>query len=282
MKKILITVLVTVFAVSTTTIPAVAARPSEDGETWEFIGKTPQEMSRLADLGIVELEMGAMHEMGSDCFLENGIRPLTVADVEGKPPYNSINEAYGELTANTPYAGMVKGQDDRAIGAAVVSEFAVEHLSEITIADSQYDTAMNILKYVHQYFTYDFVYTGAPEYYALRDGRGVCEHYTKLYTAMCKAAGINAESMSIDFKGLFHVVTLLTIDGVQYWADSTNSTSLYTVLPENYTNPRPYTDNGTLFEIPTRVGYINEFNGKYYIFTREEMKKLANPCNGDV
>lgn len=99
---------------------------------------------------------------------------------------------------------------------------------------------------------------------------------------MCKAAGINAESMSIDFKGLFHVVTLLTIDGVQYWADSTNSTSLYTVLPENYTNPRPYTDNGTLFEIPTRVGYINEFNGKYYIFTREEMKKLANPCNGDV
>ena len=152
----------------------------------------------------------------------------------------------------------------------------------ITIADSQYDTAMNILKYVHQYFTYDFVYTGAPEYYALRDGRGVCEHYTKLYTAMCKAAGINAESMSIDFKGLFHVVTLLTIDGVQYWADSTNSTSLYTVLPENYTNPRPYTDNGTLFEIPTRVGYINEFNGKYYIFTREEMKKLANPCNGDV
>ena len=157
----------------------------------------------------------------------------------------------------------------------------IEHLSEITIADSQYDTAMNILKYVHQYFTYDFVYTGAPEYYALRDGRGVCEHYTKLYTAMCKAAGINAESMSIDFKGLFHVVTLLTIDGVQYWADS-NSTSLYTVLPENYTNPRPYTDNGTLFEIPTRVGYINEFNGKYYIFTREEMKKLANPCNGDV
>ena len=120
----------------------------------------------------------------------------------------------------------------------------IEHLSEITIADSQYDTAMNILKYVHQYFTYDFVYTGAPEYYALRDGRGVCEHYTKLYTAMCKAAGINAESMSIDFKGLFHVVTLLTIDGVQYWADSTNSTSLYTVLPENYTNPRPYTDNG--------------------------------------
>lgn len=144
MKKILITVLVTVFAVSTTTIPAVAARPSEDGETWEFIGKTPQEMSRLADLGIVELEMGAMHEMGSDCFLENGIRPLTVADVEGKPPYNSINEAYGELTANTPYAGMVKGQDDRAIGAAVISEFAVEHLSEITIADSQYDTAMGL------------------------------------------------------------------------------------------------------------------------------------------
>ena len=43
----------------------------------------------------------------------------------------------------------------------------IEHLSEITIADSQYDTAMNILKYVHQYFTYDFVYTGAPEYYAV-------------------------------------------------------------------------------------------------------------------
>jgi|GEM_PF-4436413 len=281
MRKILTTVLVIVLTVSMATISSVAGTPDEGNKLGGFKG-TPKEMALLVDSGEIEPEyMGALHEMGSDYFLENGIRPLTLADIEGKIPYNSLNDAYGELTANTPYAGMVKGQDDRAIGATVVNEFAVEHLSDITIADSQYDTAMNILEYVYRYFTYDFVYTGAPEYYALRDRRGVCEHYTKLYTAMCKAAGINAVSMNIKVYGSSHVVTLLTIDGVQYWADPTNSSSLDTVLPENYTNPSPYTDNGTLFEIPTRVGYIQYFNGKYYIFTREEMKKLANPCCDD-
>ena len=281
MRKILTTVLVIVLTVSMATISSVAGTPDEGNKLGGFKGK-PKEMALLVDSGEIEPEyMGALHEMGSDYFLENGIRPLTLADIEGKIPYNSLNDAYGELTANTPYAGMVKGQDDRAIGATVVNEFAVEHLSDITIADSQYDTAMNILEYVYRYFTYDFVYTGAPEYYALRDRRGVCEHYTKLYTAMCKAAGINAVSMNIKVYGSSHVVTLLTIDRVQYWADPTNSSSLDTVLPENYTNPSPYTDNGTLFEIPTRVGYIQYFNGKYYIFTREEMKKLANPCCDD-
>lgn len=281
MKKVFITVLTTVLIASMVPSSAVAGTPDE----WDGLGGfkgTPKELARLVESGEIEPEwMGSMHELGSDYFLENGIRPLTAADVEGKTPYNSINDAYGELTANTPYAGMVRGQDDRAIGAAVVNNFAAEHLADVTIADNQYDTAENILKYVNRYFIYDFAYTGAPEYYALRDRRGVCEHYTKLYTAMCKAAGIDAVSMDIDVNGGSHVVTLLTIDGVQYWADSTNHPSLETELPENYINPSPYTDNGTLFKIPTRVGYIEEFNGKYYIFTRDEMMKLANPCDGD-
>ena len=273
MRKELITALAIVITSTMVYFPAYAGNAN-----WDTGGYIPD---RPCIAEVNDDVMGSVPEMGSDYFLENGIRPLTVADVEGKISYNSVNEAYGELTVNTPYAGMVKGQDDRAIGAAVVSHFAVEHLSDISIADNQYDTAKNILEYVNRYFIYDYAYTRAPEYYALRDRRGVCEHYAKLYTAMCKAAEINAESMEIDLNGISHVVTLLTIDGVQYWVDPTNNTSLYTVFPEEYANPSPYTDNGTPFEIPRRVGYINEFNGKYYIFTRDEMKKLANPCNDD-
>lgn len=273
MRKELITALAIVITSTMVYFPAYAGNAN-----WDTGGYIPD---RPCIAEVNDDVMGSVPEMGSDYFLENGIRPLTVADVEGKISYNSVNEAYGELTVNTPYAGMVKGQDDRAIGAAVVSHFAVEHLSDISIADNQYDTTKNILEYVNRYFIYDYAYTGAPEYYALRDRRGVCEHYAKLYTAMCKAAEINAESMEIDLNGISHVVTLLTIDGVQYWVDPTNNTSLYTVFPEEYANPSPYTDNGTPFEIPRRVGYINEFNGKYYIFTRDEMKKLANPCNDD-
>lgn len=57
---------------------------------------------------------------------------------------------------------------------------------------------IKLAQWVHEYLTYDYGYQGrkmtVPQIFATR--KGVCEHYSQLYIALCRAAGIPAIELS--------------------------------------------------------------------------------------
>lgn len=105
-------------------------------------------------------------------------------------------------------------------GKELIDEVINQAAAECKVTGDQWQTALNLYRWLLNRQTYDDTLS----YYssdALLRGAGVCDSYARLYFLLCRAAGLPAYVIYGDTQRGYHAWDAVQIDGEWYYADPT-------------------------------------------------------------
>ena len=108
----------------------------------------------------------------------------------------------------------------KGAGKEQITELITRAAAECSVPGDQWQTALNLYRWLLDRLEYDYTYSFYSSDAILR-GTGVCDSYARLYYLLCRVAGLEAYVVYGETNRGYHAWDTVKIDGEWYYADPT-------------------------------------------------------------